>query len=126
MRPIFAPALAGIFACALAAGAMAQDSRPLNEAELKALYSENEMKGENKNGQKFTENYRADGTFRAESTDRSGGCCISDRGRWWVENGKLCKQYDNWRGGRKACTTVVRRADGYATSGGFKLNFKRQ
>lgn len=128
MQVFAAPALAGVFMLALLSpdAVLGQDSRALKGDEVRALYSGNEMTGANGRGQKFKENYRADGTFRAESTKTNGDCCISDGGRWWIEGDKVCKQYDNWRGGKKSCNTIVRRPDGYATAGGFKLNFKRQ
>ncbi len=31
----------------------------------------------------------------------------TDKGRWWVEDGRYCRQWTKWDGGRKSCATVV-------------------
>jgi hypothetical protein len=53
--------------------------------------------------QRLTETYHADGSLTARSTRRDGSCCISDTGRWWVQDGTLCVRYAHWRGGKTMC-----------------------
>ena len=103
-----------------------QQASPLSGDEVRALYSGNEMTATNSRGQEFTEQYKADGTFTASSTRTDGTCCISDTGRWSIEGDKFCRQYDNWRGGRKTCGLILKGPEGYATQAGLKMKFKRQ
>ena len=106
--------------------ASSQDAKPLTGEEIRALYSDNEMSATNSRGQKFTEQYKPDGTFTATSTRTDGTCCIADTGKWTIEGDKFCRQYDNWRNGRKTCGLILRGPDGYATPSGLKMTFKRQ
>lgn len=104
----------------------AQDAKPLTGDEIRALYSGNEMTASNSRGQRFTEQYKPDGTFTATSTKTDGSCCLADSGKWSVEGDKFCRQYENWRDGRKTCGLVMKTPDGYATQAGLKMQFKRQ
>lgn len=104
----------------------AQDAKRLTADEVRALYAGNEMTATNTRGQEFTEQYKSDGSFDATSTKTDGTCCIADSGRWSVEGDKFCRQYDNWRGGRKTCGYILKTPDGYATQAGLKMKFKRQ
>ena len=106
--------------------AHAQDAKTLTGDEIRALFSGNEMTATNSRGQKFTEQYKADGTFEATSTRTDGSCCLTDDGKWSVEDNRFCRQYSNWRDGRKTCGRILKGPDGYVTQSGLKMKFKRE
>jgi hypothetical protein len=102
----------------------AQEAKRLTGDEIRALIADNQMTAVNSRGQKYTETYKADGTFSAISEGSSGGT-VADDGRWTVEGDRFCKQYDNWQDGRKRCAPLLKGSDGYTTGTGQKLSFKR-
>jgi hypothetical protein len=57
--------------------------------------------------QRFTETYHAGGALTARSTRRDGSCCISDTGRWWIQDNALCVRYAHWRGGKTVCRDAL-------------------
>lgn len=125
MKATAAAFAAAVFNLPVAFPVQAQDAKALTGEEIRALYSGNEMTATNSRGQRFTEQYKADGTFTATSTKTDGSCCLADSGKWSVEGDKFCRQYENWRDGRKTCGLVLKTADGYATQAGLKMQFKR-
>lgn len=118
--------VAGIFALVLPTLGFAQVPTPLDEAELRALIPGSTMSAVNSRGQSFREVYRADGRLTATSTRADGTCCISDGGKWEIEAGQFCRQYDNWGDRRRFCHPVGRLGDGYANlSNGSRMAFER-
>lgn len=115
---------AAVLAALFSLSVHAQDAKRLTADEIRTLIADNQMTATNSRGQKYTETYKADGTFSAVS-ESSGGGTIADDGRWTVEGDRFCKQYDNWQGGKKRCTPILKSPDGYTTGGGQKLSFKR-
>ncbi len=116
---------AAVMAALFSLTAHAQDAKRLTGEEIRALVADNQMTAVNSRGQKYTETYKADGTFSAVSESSSGGT-IADDGRWTVVGDRFCKQYDNWQDGRKRCAPLLKGPDGYTTGSGQKLTFKRQ
>ena len=37
----------------------------------------------------------------------AGDYNLTDRGRWWVKENSLCRQWNRWRGGKEACFDIV-------------------
>lgn len=117
---------AAILALALPAAARAQVPTPLDEAGLRALIPGSTMSAVNSRGQSFRETYREDGRLTATSTRTDGTCCISDGGKWEIEAGQFCRQYDNWADRRRFCHPIGRVGDGYVNLGnGSRMEFAR-
>jgi len=110
-----------------AANAVAQTPPvPLDEAALRVLVSGSTMTAVNSRGQRYREIFGADGRFTASSTRQDGTCCISDGGKWEIEAGQLCRQYDTWGDRRRFCHLVGRSAEGYVDMrNGARLEFSR-
>jgi hypothetical protein len=107
---------AGLVASALfmaALPATAQTPAPLDEAALAALIPGSMMTATNARGQRFEETYAPGGRLQASSTRTDGTCCISDSGRWSIELGQFCRQYDNWGDRQRFCHPISRTASGY-------------
>jgi hypothetical protein len=67
------------------------------------------------------------GTYEVHVRMKSNGTLAgtsngeNDTGRWSIESGKLCIQWNTWNGGRKDCSTLQR--DGSRVQGrGFWFN----
>lgn len=120
---------AGLIAAALlfaALPATAQSPAPLDEAALRALIPGNTMTTTNSRGQRYQETYAADGRFQASSTRTDGSCCISDGGRWTIEAGQFCRQYDTWGDRQRFCHPIGRTASGYVNPlSGRAMEFSR-
>lgn len=121
--------LAGLAAGALLAAALpaaAQSPVPLDEAALAALIPGNTMTTTNARGQRYQETYAPDGRLQASSTRTDGSCCITDGGRWTIEAGQFCRQYDNWGNRQPICHAIGRTASGYVNpSTGRPMEFSR-
>jgi len=57
----------------------------------------------NKEGQRYTTTYFANGTTFTKSTNSDGSCCQTSPGKWHMENGRVCETYTNWRNGTTWC-----------------------
>ena len=117
--------LAGLLALAVAPAA-AQLPTPLDEAELRKLIPGSTMSAVNQRNQRFRETYGADGRLSATSTRTDGTCCISDGGRWEIESGQFCRQYDTWGERRRFCHLIGRSGDQYINmNNGARMEFTR-
>jgi hypothetical protein len=118
---------AALLAAALIAHpATAQLPQPLTEQELRALVPGSTMTAVNSRGQSFRETYAPDGRLSATSTRADGGCCISDGGRWEIEAGQFCRQYDNWGDRRRFCHQIGRLGGHHVNmSNGSRMDFTR-
>ncbi|MCZ8122363.1 MAG: hypothetical protein O9277_02945 [Magnetospirillum sp.] len=106
--------------------AHAQLPAPLDEAALRMLVPGSTMSAVNSRGQSFREVYREDGRLTATSTRTDGSCCISDGGKWEIEAGQFCRQYDNWGDRRRFCHQIGRVGDSYVNmSNGSRMEFVR-
>ena len=81
----------------------------LSSEEITAHLSERTMRGKNFNGMQYEGIWRSDGVMKAEATllhliER----VPSDIGTWTVEEGKLCRQWEHWSGGRRECLVVTK------------------
>jgi hypothetical protein len=86
----------------------------LTQAELQRLIPGNELTSTNTVGQRYTINFAADGSLKAQSTSQgSDPTVLYDGGRWTIETSKLCIQYTNWQYGRKICFTIMATPQGY-------------
>lgn len=104
----------------------AQLPQALSEAELRALIPGSSMTTVNSRGQSYRETYAPDGRLSATSTRTDGNCCIADTGRWEIEAGQLCRQYDNWSERRRFCISVARIGQGYVSMNtGAHMEFSR-
>ncbi len=57
----------------------------------------------NSKDQKYSTTYHKDETSFSKSTKLDGSCCMSDTGKWHMEQGVLCESYTNWNSGREFC-----------------------
>jgi hypothetical protein len=115
-----------IFWASLPAASFAQLPTTLTDAELRALIPGSTMSAVNSRGQSFRETYRDDGRLAATSTRTDGSCCISDGGKWEIEAGQFCRQYDTWGDRRRFCHPIGRLGDGYVNmSNGSRMEFGR-
>jgi hypothetical protein len=123
----FAAGLVALLILMAAAEAAAQTSPvALDEAALRALLPGSTMSAINSRGQRYRESYGADGRFTASSTRQDGTCCISDGGKWEIEAGQFCRQYDTWGDRRRFCHTIGRSAEGYVDMrNGARMEFSR-
>lgn len=104
----------------------AQLPQPVSEAELRALIPGSTMTTVNSRGQNYRETYAPNGRLNASSTRTDGSCCIADGGRWEIEAGQFCRQYDNWGDKRRFCIPVGRVGNGYVNmSTGVRMEFTR-
>lgn len=94
------------------AAAQQPEAQVLSETELRQLVTGRMMKAVNARGQLFEDTYLPDGRMNATSTKSSGGCCVTDSGRWTIEDNWFCRQYDHWRDNQKICIQIGRRVDG--------------
>lgn len=127
-----APRLAWLLASALlcwsmpAGRAQAQLPQSLTEPELRALVPGSTMTATNSRGQSYRETYTADGRLSATSTRSDGSCCISDGGRWEIDAGQFCRQYDNWGDRRRFCHPIGRLGGHHVNmSNGSRMDFTR-
>lgn len=106
--------------------AQAQLPTALSEAELRTLIPGSTMTTVNARGQSYRESYTANGRLSATSTRSDGSCCISDSGRWEIEAGQLCRQYDNWGDRRRFCHPIGRLGGHHINmSNGSRMDFTR-
>ena len=106
--------------------AQAQLPQAVSEAELRALIPGSTMTTVNSRGQNYRETYAPNGRLNASSTRTDGSCCISDGGRWDIEAGQFCRQYDNWGDKRRFCIPLGRVGSGYVNmSTGVRMEFSR-
>lgn len=121
-------------ALGLAAGALlfaadpgaAQTPAPLDDAALRALVSGSTMSAVNARGQSYRETYRVDGRFTASSSRTDGSCCITDGGKWEIEAGQFCRQYDTWGNRQRFCHPIGRLGDAYIDMrNGTRMDFVR-
>jgi hypothetical protein len=104
----------------------AQLPQPVSEAELRALIPGSTMTTVNSRGQNYRETYTPNGRLNASSTRTDGSCCIADGGRWDIEAGQFCRQYDNWGDKRRFCIPLGRVGSGYVNmSTGVRMEFSR-
>ncbi len=105
----------------------AQLPQSLSEAELRALLPGSTMTTVNTRGQQYREIYGPNGRLTANSTRTDGSCCISDGGRWEIEAGQFCRQYDNWADRRRFCIQIGRLGSHYVNLGtGTRMDFSNQ
>lgn len=79
---------------------------------LVAELSNRRVVGMNYNGLEYRGIWLSDGTMRAESTQLNQIERIhADVGTWTVENGRLCRQWQHWSGGRRECLLATRERD---------------
>lgn len=123
--PLRAAAAATVIAAASLAG-YAQEAKRLTASEIRALFRGSEMTATNAAGLRFTEQYKADGTFSAWTNRRDGSCCASDKGRWTVEGNQLCKQYERWQRGELRCSYILKAGETYTTGSGIRLEFSKK
>lgn len=57
----------------------------------------------NAEGQTYWTTYHQNGTTSSKSTMNHSSAYIYDTGKWWIKNGQLCEQYNNWRHGMQFC-----------------------
>ena len=106
--------------------AQAQLPQAVSEAELRALIPGSTMTTVNSRGQNYRETYAPNGRLNASSTRTDGSCCIADGGRWEIEAGQFCRQYDNWGDKRRFCIPVGRASNSYVNmSTGVRMEFSR-
>ena len=104
----------------------AQLPQPVSEAELRALIPGSTMTTVNSRGQNYRETYAPNGRLNASSTRTDGSCCIADGGRWDIEAGQFCRQYDNWGDKRRFCIPLGRAGNSYVNmSTGVRMEFSR-
>ena len=81
----------------------------LSSDEIIAHLSERTMLGRNFNGMQYKGAWRSDGVMKAEATSLHDIERIpTDVGTWTVEEGKLCRQWEHWSGGRRECLVVTK------------------
>jgi hypothetical protein len=126
MKPALLLLLGVLSAGAHVTSVQAQLPQAVSEAELRALVPGRSMTTVNSRGQTFRETYAPDGRLNATSTRMDGSCCIADSGRWEIEAGQFCRQYDNWNERRRFCVWVGRIGPGYVNMNtGVPMEFSR-
>ena len=126
MKPVLLLLLGVLSAGAQVTPVHAQLPQALSEAELRALIPGSSMTTVNSRGQTYRETYAPDGRLNATSNRTDGSCCIADTGRWEIEAGQLCRQYDNWSDRRRICMSVGRIGPGYVSMNtGARMEFSR-
>lgn len=103
MNPILFAAAALIVA-ASADGPRAQTA-PLDAAAVQTLFSDAVGTGRAANRKTYTARYEPDGAASMRMDDYS----FSDTGKWTVEEGRFCAQWEKIRNGAKACWEVFAR-----------------
>jgi hypothetical protein len=104
----------------------AQAPVALDDPALRELVPGSTMSAVNARGQRYRETYAADGRFTASSTRSDGSCCISDGGRWEIEAGRFCRQYDTWGDRRRFCHQIGRSVEGYVDMrNGTRMEFSK-
>jgi len=126
MKPSWALLATLLLGIAHLTPAQAQLPQAVSEAELRALIPGSTMTTVNSRGQNYRETYAPNGRLNASSTRTDGSCCIADGGRWEIEAGQFCRQYDNWGDKRRFCIPVGRVGNGYVNmSTGVRMEFTR-
>jgi hypothetical protein len=77
------------------------DEKKLAGAEIRAMHSGHTLGFEASTGSTGEVSYKSDGTMAGRKD--SG---VSDVGKWWVKDDKICRQWDNWRGGEWHCFDI--------------------
>lgn len=80
----------------------------LSSEQITEILSERNVLGRNFNEMEYKGIWRSDGTMKAVATSLNDIERIQkDEGTWTVENGKLCRQWQRWSGGRHECLLVT-------------------
>jgi hypothetical protein len=114
MKVLRALATAGLFLTMSVLPSLAGDR--LSGGELKSLFP-GSFQAVVSGIMKFKITAKGDGSLSAVSPKGK-----IDRGRWSVQSGKLCIEFEKWLGGQTRCTPVVQEAGWYK---GSLVKFKR-
>lgn len=69
----------------------------------------------NKEDQRITTTYHADGTCSSSSQRRDGSCCVEDNCKWCVKDEQLCHLYEQWLQGKELCIPLSRSTEAKGT-----------
>lgn len=81
------------------------NANPLNETAIRTSLSDATLTGINQFNSPFIYHYKPNGTLRGISGKLKQ---FDDRGRWSVEQSKLCVHWELWAGGEKNCYSIIR------------------
>ncbi|MEO1066795.1 MAG: hypothetical protein AAFW47_05385 [Pseudomonadota bacterium] len=99
---------AGALIAGLALWAGPSVATPLNGEEIKDAISGKRVFLKVPFGGEFPLRYDPSGVVRGDGTAFGVGRFFSpkDEGKWWVRNGKLCQQWQEWYDGKTACFII--------------------
>ncbi len=81
----------------------------LSSQEITAQFSDTPVTGRNYNSMTYKGVWKSDGVIEAEAVHQDNfERTQMDVGTWSVEEGKLCRQWEHWLGGRRECFIVTR------------------
>lgn len=103
-----------LISAALAAFPFAAAASELNDADIRAriigrtIYLAAPLGGE------FPLNYRPNGVVdgNGEAVGLGRLAKPSDKGRWWVRDGRLCQRFESWYNGKAMCFVLTNAAPG--------------
>lgn len=84
----------------------------ISAAEIIALLSEASVIGRTQNRMKYKATWKSNGKIIGEAIYLGNiESKSNDMGTWSVEDGKLCRQWEQWSGGRQECLIVTKEGD---------------
>ena len=82
-------------------------SKQLSADEIRSYLAGSTTEGTTINGVRFVVKCSADGTMSGKASNYDAEINVTDNGTWWVEDDKLCRQWERWRGGEVGCAVIV-------------------
>ena len=81
--------------------------KQLSSDEIRSYLSGSTTEGTTINGLRFVVKWSADGTMSGKASNSDAEINVTDNGTWWVEDDKLCRQWERWLGGEVYCAVIV-------------------
>jgi len=82
-------------------------SKQLSADEIRSYLAGSTTEGTTINGVRFVVKCSADGTMSGKASNYDAEINVTDNGTWWVEDDKLCRQWERWQGGEVGCAIIV-------------------
>jgi hypothetical protein len=82
-------------------------SKQLSADEIRSYLAGSTTEGTTINGVRFVVKCSADGTMSGKASTYDAEINVTDNGTWWVEDDKLCRQWERWQGGEVGCAVIV-------------------
>ncbi len=82
--------------------------KQLSSNEIRSYLAGSTVEGTTINGLRFVMKWSADGTMSGKASNSDAEINMTDNGTWWVEDDKLCRQWERWLGGEVYCAVIVK------------------